>query len=813
MDTPFDEGEEPLNTGKESSRREFLKGTFAGAVGATLSGFGGASFPSHPSTDELTPVAALPGDVTRYWLGPHFWGNRLQDWRLHEGRLECLRGEESYEVRTVSLLTREIVQGDAPGHLSVLTGPIEGVEQGGFCGVLIGVGGGELDYRAAALAQRGSGTGGGFLCTFEADGRARFREHTDEEAPLAFAELPAEKRVVEGGAVQPAPGRPVRLRLDIEPQGQGRFTVRWTARDAASERLLAGAARRDVEGTEILGGLLLVSSPPAGGAGTRWWFEDVRTGGDKIAEHPERALGPVLGTMHTVNEDVLKLSAQLMPVGAEESQRVALEYRPAESSDAWRQTTTRIQPGYTALVRVDAWEAHRDWDYRVVYPAEADEPFRYTGRIGRDPVEASELKIGLFSCVLASGRPLEAGVGKPDLPMARWLGRYTHDNIYFPHNELRTNARAHEPNLLVFCGDQLYEHSPTRMPERENPALDYLYKWYLWMWAFRDMTRDTPAVLLVDDHDVYHPNVWGEAGQQCPEGVPTPWNYGGYMGTADFVNLVQRTQCSHNPDPYDPTPVERDISVYYGAFRYGGVDFAVLEDRKFKTAPLHGEDLNVHEPALLGRRQEAFLADWAEAGDGPKICLTQTCFASVQTSPQGRPLIDFDSNGYPKLGRDRALELLREAGALVLAGDQHLASVVRHGLDDYDDGVVQFSGPAGGSFWQRWFEPAEPLPHGTGTPHTGDFKDAFGNKLRVLAVANPKITFHEFRRHVEGRTQSVLDRRLKSEGYGLIRVDREREAFHIECWPWNEDPSGPDAEQFAGWPIQLSFAEVDGRRS
>lgn len=275
------------------------------------------------------------------------------------------------------------------------------------------------------------------------------------------------------------------------------------------------------------------------------------------------------------------------------------------------------------------------------------------------------------------------------------------------------------------------------------------------MWAFRDMTRDTPAVLLVDDHDVYHPNVWGEAGQQCPAGVPTPWNYGGYMGTANFVNLVQRTQCSHNPDPYDPTPVERDISVYYGAFRYGGVDFAVLEDRKFKTAPLHGEDLNVHEPALLGRRQEAFLADWAEAGNGPKICLTQTCFASVQTSPQGRPLIDFDSNGYPKLERDRALELLREAGALVLAGDQHLASVVRHGLDDYDDGVVQFSGPAGGSFWQRWFEPAEPLPHGTGTPHTGDFKDAFGNKLRILAVANPKITFHEFRRHVEGRTQSV----------------------------------------------------------
>lgn len=811
MNTPFEEGEGLLEAGEKTTRREFLKSTFAGAVGATLSGFGNPPSRLRPSTGELTPVAALPDDVTRHWLGSSFWGNRLQDWRLHEGRLECLRGEEGYEVRTVSLLTREIARGEAPGHLSVLAGPIEGVEHGGFCGFLIGVGGGELDYRAAALAQRGSGTGGGFLCTYEADGHARFREHTDEEAPLAFAELPAEKEVAEEKAIRPELGRPVRLRLDIEPQGQGRFTVRWGARDAASGRLLAQATRRDVQETELLGGILLVSSPPIEGKGTRWWFQDMRTGGEKVTEHPDRTLGPVVGTMHTVNEEVLKLSAQLVPVGADKPQQVALEYRPAGSSETWRRTTARLQPGYTALFRVDPWDASRDWDYRVVYPADVDEPFQYTGQIRRDPVDASELKIGLFSCVLTSARQLEASVGEPDLPMARWLGRYTHDNIYFPHNELRASAGAHEPDLLVFCGDQLYEHSPTRMPERENPALDYLYKWYLWMWAFRDMARDTPAVLLIDDHDVYHPNVWGEAGKKCPDDVPTPWNYGGYMGTADFVNLVQRTQCSHNPDPHDPTPVERDISVYYGAFRYGGIDFAVLEDRKFKTAPLHGEDLNVHEPALLGERQEAFLAEWAETGDEPRVCLTQTCFASVQTSPQGRPLIDFDSNGYPKLGRDRAIELLREAGALVLAGDQHLASVVRHGLDDYDDGIVQFTGPAGGSFWQRWFEPAETPPNDAGTPHTGDFKDAFGNKVRVLAVANPKISFREFRQHIEGRTQSVLDRQLKSEGYGLIRVDREQEVFQIECWPWDENPTTPNAEQFAGWPVEVPFSEVSGR--
>jgi alkaline phosphatase D len=183
----------------------------------------------------------------------------------------------------------------------------------------------------------------------------------------------------------------------------------------------------------------------------------------------------------------------------------------------------------------------------------------------------------------------------------------------------------------------------------------------------------------------------------------------------------------------------------------------------------------------------------------------------VQTSPAGRPLLDFDSNGYPKLQRDRAIDLLRRAGALVLAGDQHLASVVRHGVDTFTDGVVQFTGPAMGTSWQRWFEPARPLPNGRGTPSTGDFSDAFGNKVRVLAVANPKVTFREYRATRKGRAQGLGDRRLKSEGYGIVRVDRKARAYAIECWPWNVDPLGRDARQFPGWPFRLRFDDCDGR--
>src|SRR5690606_20251071 len=133
--------------------------------------------------------------------------------------------------------------------------------------------------------------------------------------------------------------------------------------------------------------------------------------------------------------------------------------------------------------------------------------------------------------------------------------------------------------------------------------------------------------------------------------------------------------------------------------------------------------LDVHVAQLLGRRQEKFLQEWGrQVKDSPaRICITATLLGTLQTSPEGEAVVDFDSNGYPPLARDRAVELLREANVLILSGDQHLGSVVRLGNNGYTDGPVQFCGPAGGTLWTRWFEPAGTLPNPGATPYTGDF--------------------------------------------------------------------------------------------
>lgn len=805
----------------EWNRRDFLKAAAAGGLGIarSISHAETAAPPPDqsakiagairdavsPSADAFTSAGEIPTGIERTWIGPGYWGNRLQDWRISDGRIECVIDRKERYLNTVSLLTRGIEPGTASGSIRVDTGRINAKGQG-YSGILIGAGAGDLDWRAAALVQRGSGIGGGILCVYNPKNNAvEFREHTNEEQPFEWGVLKSDSNPVEATAVD----GPVELQLDILPaRTDGQYRLILTA--TQNGKVVSAASLHGAKDADIRGGIMLVSVANSAPDSAQFWFRDVATAGEKIAVHPERTLGPIAGALYSVNGNVLKMTTQLMPIGKSEPHEIALECRTGGGE--WiRRSTAKVGDGFTAVFRVDDWDASKDWDYRVIYPAGGDSnnSGNYEGRIRRDPGDDADLRIGLYSCTIATNRLLDRGKG-PRIPSwAKFLGRYTKDCICFPFNNLVNYGSYHKPDILFFVGDQFYEDNPSIREGGPEPRLDYLYKWLLWLWGFREMTRRTPTIVLTDDHDVFQPNLFGNGGRPAPDGQ---YNHGGYRPSAAWVNMMQRTQCGHNPDPYDPTPVKQGISVYYGAFKYGGVDFAFLEDRKWKTAPWQGRSLDVHEGELLGERQERFLEEWGRkvaTSDRPRIVATQTIFAGVQTSPAGRPLIDFDCNGYPALNRRRAMELIRDAGALIISGDQHLATVIRNGIDDFTDGPVQFTGPAGAATWTRWFQPAKPLPNPMDTPFTGDFIDAFANKCRVLAVANPdKLTMAEYWSDVKPPTQYIGDRDLKAEGYCLIDVDKAQRQYVLHCWRWDVDPAGAGAKEYDGWPVKVGFDEA-----
>lgn len=783
-------------------RRKFLQLATTTLAATTLPSCDSLKAAERKSLTEVSPLESkLTGSMP--WLGKNFWANRLQDWQLKHGIIECRNGETNSHGRTVHILTRDLNAKPKPARLRATLHKLSS-DGTGFGGFLIGAGGGELDYRSAALIHYAGGENGGLLACIDHAGKLSLRDFSDSSKPLAFDEYVLDQEEQNIGLTAFRDGQTkIILDCNIDPVGNDRFDIRLIAYDADSGEELSFIVKTGLSGQSLRGNIALASSP-SGEKGARFGFSDIQTGGDKISRYPERSLGPVMGGLHSLNRSTLKLTAQFMPVEGRDWQDARLDYK-LPGSDKWTAgPTAKIGEGYTALFKIENWDSGKDIDYRIVLPSNPEDSL-FDGQVARDPGNASPLKIALHSCLLPTSRPIDRPTFEPQSTLEQDYGRYSQKSLLFPHKELVGNCDAHDPDIYVFLGDQYYETFPTRYG-RSGPdkKLDTLYRWYLWFWTFRDSLRTRPCIVLADDHDILQGNIWGNGGDAS---LGDTEEDGGYKYDLDLVRMVYRMQCGHNPDNFDPTPIMHNIPVSYGNFVYGGTNFAFVEDRKWKTPPNanKGVPLTKTTGNLLGARQEAFLIAWKDMEPGlPKVCLTASIWGSPQTDAKLDPLVDYDANGYPPDGRTRAVKLLSEANAVAIAGDQHLGMVARQGVDDFEDGPAFFAGPAGAAFWQRWFEGQDRLENQyKDNKDSGNFVDCFGNKMRVLAVANPKITHAEFLESKDSWGYFVGDYDLKSEGYGIVKVDHSKKSFVFECWPWDAAPSKD--KQFYGWPISVPF--------
>jgi hypothetical protein len=45
----------------------------------------------------------------------------------------------------------------------------------------------------------------------------------------------------------------------------------------------------------------------------------------------------------------------------------------------------------------------------------------------------------------------------------------------------------------------------------------------------------------------------------------------------------------------------------------------------------------------------------------------------------------------------------------------------------------------------------------------------------------------------------------KTSGLGIVKFDKAARKVTVECWPFDVDPTSPDAKQFAGWPVTVEL--------
>lgn len=722
----------------------------------------------------------------RVWLGGDFWANPMEDWRVENGWAQC---QTSGSNRSIHSLTHQL------DNL-----------QGSFS-MSVKVGRGEQSGKAD--------TGGGF--------RLGVRSDINEHRSNCFAKGGINAGLV--GKELILAGKKKKIQAEIKEQefglllsgenkgGKFHLTLSLTAPDSGE---VLDSLSNVVVGERLLGNIALVSqytgkSKRKEAKGYR--FSEWEVGGDAFEISAVNRFGPLLWSMYSLSDSrsdegfVMKISALTGPLGKDDNQKIELFL---QQDGQWKsQGEAKLDPdAWVATFRLPHWNEKNETAYKLVYSEHhkdgSQSPSEWSGKIKANP-QGRALRLGALTC---------------------------QNDYAFPYEPVANNLVKLDPDMLYFSGDQLYENHGGFGIIRDpaDPAiLNYLRKFYQFGWSFREAMRDRPTLCLPDDHDVFQGNIWGEGGAKMKDQAGGASSKGGYREPAKMVNVVHRTNTAHHPDPYDAKPCLQGISVYYGDLVYGGVSFAILGDRQWKSGPERvntGEGRADHvadadfdtatldQPGLvlLGERQEAFLKEWAKdwRGHNMKVLLSQTVFSGVATHHgkyDGYLKVDLDSGTWPQTPRNTAIDIIRESKALHINGDQHLTTLSQYGVEKQRDSNWSFCTPAIAVGYPRWWLPDEVgmqhqnRPKG-GRENTGEYVDGAGNKVYVYAVGNPIVPTEKNR---------YKKAHQKGSGFGLVTIDGEKKTYTLDSFRFLVDAvEGDAAVQFPGWPVTIQQKENGG---
>jgi len=746
------------------------------------------------------------------WLGPEWWANRLQDWSRTgtDGQtIQCspTRAFLSWRVAHDMVHPLNLSKGNLNVSVTVTltpSAPKKPLTSDSLAGLLIGTGNtlddpmGRMmifDFQKPKKSKLAYAKviGSGIAIGISGDSQLRIID-LDAGKVIAEAKVPGIKNQT----------------LQVTSQSKGsKITLTATCGTAKTSatfpaaRLKGGIALTSHSGTQAKEKSSLIST-----------FSQY-TPKSGFDQDNQQAVGPIVAAQYTVDRGVLKLSAQCTP---QPKDTIATLSVYADGRWEYIAKATIHPIDQLALFRVEGWDSRKAVPYQVSIPiAGSESPATFTGMIAAQPT-SGKVRLALLGGILH--RPWGAATN--------WK-----QALDFPHHDIQKRVLADKPDTVFFYGDQIYESTPSRV-DRSDYFNDYLYKWLFHCVSFRETLRNLPTVTVPDDHDVFQGNYWGEGGRKAPH---NNWNYGGYLHPAEFVAQVHRTQTSHLPDPVDPHCLQQNLPAYHCDWNWGGVSFAILGDRYFKSGPAgHGlpksgtnrpdhynnpdfDTANLDLPGLqlLGEPQEQFLeawaSDWSENAQ-LKVLLSQSPFANLATHHAGTYLIaDLDSNGWPQSGRNRALKIMRSARATHIAGDQHLATLVQHGITKHGDACYSFAGPSVANAYARAYFPANKGNYYQSDPphpkdYLGDRLDGFKNKVTFYAVANP-----DTRPNSPYRTPHRARTNMQVPGYGIIDFDTKAHTITFDCKPRSaEVAKNLKGGSYPGWPLTIKASQNDGRK-
>ena len=713
----------------------------------------------------------------RVWINENIWPIPLEDWRLVNGKIECVGKRANMRL---NLLTCE-TKGQGSYSLSVKMGLLEKRNKHDDAGFRIGVNDKtDNDLRSVCYFGKGIDVGintKGFI--FINDKQSELGEGFD------MSEFTLNVKVESNDSLNT-----VHLNCYDENNNQATLTSK---------------TEKEVQGNLQIVNNFNKDGNPAKSA--TFWFDDIKLSGNMVQMKKENTFGPILWTMYTLNKGTsLKMTAQMPPLSKQDNHLASLQIKQENN---WQTIQEKeIDPeSYLAVFKYTLNQLKQDLPYRILYTEKykngQSKKHYYEGIIRKEP-EDEKLEMGALTCQYHYG---------------------------FPYRPVTDNLKLKDPDILYFSGDQIYEgnggYNIIREPA-DKAILNYLGKWYMFGWAFGDLMRNRPTICIPDDHEVYQGNLWGQGGKKITvDEFKEQRDYaGGFVQPLDMIDVVMETNTAHLPDPYDPKPMKNGIKVYYTDLIYGGVSFAIVGDRLFKSEPTSVAfwknkrkdhlTIKLDDPSvidhdslkLLGDRQLKFLDHWVRDWKGAemKVLLSQTIFANAATHHgRKRQFLygDLDSGGWPKTARDKAISIIRKSFAFHINGDQHLPSLIHYGIDECSDAGWGYCTPAIAVGYPSAFLPDKLDWKVTnrpnhGNPNTGCYTDAFGNINYIYAIGNPNETMEHPNRYQKAQ--------LKSSGFGYIEFNLNDRTIESHAYRFlanlNDDKTIKD--QFPGWPLKIN---------
>ena len=489
--------------------------------------------------------------------------------------------------------------------------------------------------------------------------------------------------------------------------------------------------------------------------------------------------------LYTVHDKTLKLTAQLYP-----RRRRRFQDGAPRGGDADGEVGRGCQDGrpstrgWTAPFRVERLgRLQGPHKYRVAHGTEA---FVRGHRPQATPIDKDELVVAGVHRAIPSTPPTVATS---------------------PARTSSTTSRRSTPT----CSSSRATRSTT--------TTSHYAAWLKFGRDFGEIIKDRPTLCLPDDHDAGQPNLWGESGKVSTLGGASD---GGYSRPGGLRPGSRTRPDQPLPRPRRPRTRSGKASESGSPTSTGATSTSpIIEDRKFKTGPagrvpkqgprpdhIRNPDydpasVDVKGAVLLGERQLKFLDSLGHRtganADMKMAVLTRRSSAGEPTSTEAPTDVfhaDMDSNGWPQSGRNRALRALRKGFRLPpTPGDQHLATIFHHGIDEHRDAIWSFCVPSIANLYLRWWEPLEPGKP-TASParpeYTGDHLDGFANKVTNFAAANPE----------KKPAGNILNTR--SAGFGIVRLNTKSRDITMECWPRNVDITDGSGKQYPGWPRTIS---------